>query len=143
LPAFVTNSSLAGTLAALFSAATLTAVLTFVIRWRGQSFGSEERLRADMGRELAALRDQLIALERHYRDMLRESDRRHEECQLDRQRLQERVRHLEQEVTGLHAQIRAASTERVLVMEKNCPPQPLHSTAAAHRVKKINDNGGK
>jgi dsDNA-specific endonuclease/ATPase MutS2 len=137
LPAFVTNSSLAGTLAALFSGATLIGVLTFITRWRGQSIGSEEKLREDMGRELGALRKQLLELERHYRDMLRESDRRHEECQTDRTRLQERVRHLENEVNGLHRQIARYSSERVLELDNDCPSAKV--VAAARRVK---DNNG-
>ena len=142
LPPFVANSSLAAVLAALFSGGALATILAFVTRWRGQSIGSEERLRQDMARELEAMRAQMRELESHYRRMLEASDKRHEECEKDRTALRRELNAMHEEIKGLRSQIRAQATDRVMEMEQNPPPAP-HSRAAAHRVKNIIENDDK
>jgi hypothetical protein len=124
------------------AASTITGVVTIIVAWwrRGISLQrlsneSEADIRDHYADEVGALRTQLLTLERHYREMLEQSDRRHAECEVARQEIRT-------ELEGLKSQIRLASTDRVLRMESDPPPAP-HARAAAHRVKKIIEGGDK
>lgn len=91
-----------------------------------------ERLTA----KLASRDTQFAELEKHLRDMSRSSDDRHAECVREREALRE-------ELAGIKAQIRAASTDRVLFLEDRCAKpseEAPQSLAAAQRLK---EGGGK
>lgn len=138
------------------AASTTTGVVTLIVAYwrRGVSLRrltneDEADLRDHYAEELSALRsklneqeDHFKGLEKHWREMVEASDRRHEECEVARRGLRLELDAMHEELSGLRAQIRAASTDRVLRMEEECPPAP-HARAAAHRVKKINEEGGK
>lgn len=124
------------------AASTTTGVVTIIVAYwkRGVSLQrlsneDEADIRDHYALEVEALRGQLLTLERHYRDMLEQSDRRHAECEVARVEMRN-------ELEGLKSQIRLASTDRVLRMEKD-PPDAPHARAAAHRVKQIIEDGDK
>lgn len=118
------------------AASTTTGVVTLIVSYwrRGVSLQrlaneDEENIRDHYAQEVQALRGQLLTIEQHYREMLEQSDRRHAECEDARTEIRT-------ELEGLRSQIRLASTDRVLLMEKDPPPAP-HARAAAKRVKRI------
>ena len=150
---------IAGTLpqwiAALFSAGIFGAILKFGLGWRGQTLDSDEKIRDHYAKEVARLTDQLNqkslawteqiqGLEAHYRKMLEESDRRHEECQIDREALRKELNDMHAELTGLKRQIARYSTDKLLVMddESGGPSATAPSSvAAARRSKRLRDEG--
>lgn len=114
------------------------ALVTLIVQWwrrgvslKGLENANEADIRDHYAEEVAALRGQLLSIEKHYREMLEQSDRRHAECEASRGVMRE-------ELEGLKKQFRAASADRVLRMEEN-PPEAPHSRAAAERVKKITE----
>lgn len=123
------------------AASTTTGVVTLVVAfWRRgvslRTLSNEANadIRDHYAEEVGAMRAQLFAMERHYREMLEQSDRRHEECEAARVQMRT-------EIDGLKRQLVSASTDRVLRMEEG-PPTPL-ALDAAHRVKKIIEDGDK
>lgn len=130
--------NLAQLVTALCTAGTFGAVLTFVIRWRGQTLGAEKNIRDHYAEEVERLRTALGNIEEHYRRMLDDSDRRHAECQRDRDDLRKEVTRLQEEVRGLRDQIREYSADKLLRLESMPRPSERapHATAAAHRLKK-------
>lgn len=149
LPPIIAQSSLAAILAAIFSGSGLVAILTFVTRWRGMSIDSEAQLRADLAKELGVMRQHMRDLEAHYRSMLEDSDRRHEECQLDRDKLRDRlaesdrrVQHLEDEITGLKRQIAQYSANRLTELEGKPSERAPEATKSAPRVRRITEENG-
>lgn len=107
--------------------------------------------------ELAALREKLNSqeehfqrMEMHWREMLENSDRRHEECEKTRAELRRELDKMHTELAGLQRQIASYSSDQLLVMEREADPRPPserapEATAAAGRVKDIvekkNGNG--
>lgn len=127
---------------AISSTTLATALVTLIVQWwrrgvslKGLENADEADIRDHYAQEVAALRGQLLSIEGHYRGMLVQSDQRHAECEAARATMRE-------ELDGLKKQFRAASTDRVLRMEAD-PPEAPHSREAAHRVKKIIEEGEK
>jgi cell division septum initiation protein DivIVA len=96
-------------------------------------------IRDHYAEEVEQLRGQLIGLEKHYREMLSSSDKRHAECEDARTEMRARVSDLESQVKGLEAQIRQYSADSVLKLAGQQPSEQV--VAAAHRVKDITENG--
>lgn len=132
LPGFIAESTLPQWITAFFGGGTFVALLRLLLAWRKQSLESEEQIRDHYSTEVAALRDQLQKIETHYRRMIADSDDRHEKCQEDRDLLRERVKHLEDEVSGLRRQIVASSADRVISLSGSEAPE---ARASAYRVK--------
>jgi hypothetical protein len=119
------------------AASTTTGVVTIIVTFlrRGVSLkglrnADEADIRDHYAQEVEALRGQLLSMERHYREMLEKSDRRHEECEAARSAMR-------QEIDGLKRQIPGLSADRLLILEQNGPPSEIapHSFAAAKRIK--------
>ena len=134
----------------LLGGGALAAVLS---HWRGLRALDDAKLvdiRKHYADELASLRARdekrdgaMRELEKHWREMISLADARHAECVAERDELRDQLNLLKVELEGVKAQIRASSTDRVLLMEENCgkPSQEApHSLAAAKRLKK-NGNG--
>lgn len=121
----------------ILGAGGLGIILKYRLGTRKLDLDSEEAIRDHYAKEVAALRQQMLVLEQHYRNMLDASDRRHEDCQIDRDRLRDRVRELEKHVEGLERQISQYSADRLIVLERLAPPSESapHSLASAHRIK--------
>lgn len=124
----------------------VAAFLKFGLGWRKQTLGDDADIRDHYAQEVAALRGKLdgqeaqfLSLEKHWREILEGSDRRHQECEEARQSMRREINKMHEEIAGLRSQIRAASTDRVLRMEEDPPPAP-HARAAAKRVKNIIEN---
>src|SRR5690348_5151445 len=111
-------------IAALASAGIFGALLKFGLGWRGQTLDSDEKIRDHYATELKRLTDklteetgrfrtQMMEMEDHYRKMLTESDRRHEECQVDRDKLRQELNKMHSEITGLKRQISRYSTDKM------------------------------
>lgn len=161
---FVAGSTLAQWLIALFSGGTFAAVLTFVIKWRGQTIDKDETLRehyakldteirdhyakqvAELRAERAADSAEYAKVEKHLRDMCADSDRRHEECEANRRAMRKEMDGMHDEIRGLKRQIPEASANKLLVMEGSPGPKPSDTApdaaASAVRVKRITENGG-
>jgi hypothetical protein len=151
LPPFLANSTLPQWISAFASSGLFIGVLTFVLKWRGQSIGSDAALREDMANELEAMRRRdderaasFMKLESHWREMLEASDRRHDECEEARRELRRELDKMHDEIRGLRVQIREASTDRVILLEGNGhgnghKPSDIapHAAASAPRVKRI------
>lgn len=133
-----------GTLPGWITAASTTSgVVALVIAfWRrgvslkGLANANEADLRDHYAQEVEAMRAQLMAMEKHYREMLAQSDRRHEECE-------EARREMRDELAGLRDQLRLQAANRVIAMEESGTKPSEHVVAAAHRVKRIVEEGGK
>lgn len=82
--------------------------------------------------EVTQLRSQLVALEKHYREMLVASDRRHAECEEARTEMRGRISELEDHVRGLEAQMRRYSSDTVLKLAGQPSDQVIE---AARRVR--------
>lgn len=134
----------------LLGGGALAAVLS---HWRGLRALDDANLvdiRKHYAEEIAALRardekrdEAMRELEKHWREMINLADKRHAECVAERDELRDQLNALKVELEGVKAQMRAASTDRVLLMEENCgkPGQDApHSLAAARRLKE-NGNG--
>lgn len=124
-------------------------VLRYRLGWRGQTMADDADIRDHYAQEVAALRGKLdgqeahfLSLEAHWRAILEGSDRRHQECEEARQAMRREISAMHEEIAGLRAQVRAASTDRVLRMEEK-PPEAPHSRASAKRVKNIIEGGDK
>lgn len=139
-------------LTVLIGGGALGIVLKYRLGTKKLTLDSEEAIRDHYAKEVARLtekleaetknfRETIQAMEAHYRRMLEDSDRRHEECQRDRESLRAEVRKLERHVEGLEAQIRNYSTDRLLMLESRAPPSESapHSLAAAKRLKENGD----
>lgn len=116
-------------------------VLRYRLGWRKLSDADDADIRDHYALEVAALRGKLdnqeahfLSLESHWRTILEGSDRRHQECEDARSLLRLEINKMHEEIAGLKAQIRAASTDRVLRMEEE-PPAAPHARAAAKRLK--------
>lgn len=143
-----------GTIPGWITAATavsglIWAFLKFGLGWRGQTMADDADIRDHYAQEVAALRGKLdgqeahfLSLESHWRTILEASDRRHQECEEARQAMRREINAMHEEIAGLKAQIRAASTDRVLRMEEK-PPKAPHARASAKRVKNIIEGGDK
>lgn len=142
-----------GTIPGWITSAGIVTILGVVLRyrlgWRKQTLGDDADIRDHYAQEVAALRGKLdgqgahfLSLEKHWRDILEGSDRRHQECEEARQAMRREINKMHEEIAGLRTQIRAASTDRVLRMEEDPPPAP-HARAAAKRVKNIIEDGDK
>lgn len=133
----------------LLGGTALGVVLRYKLGQQKLAADSEADIRDHYADEVKALREKLNlqeqyfrGLETHLRGLIDESDRRHSECEAARVEDRRERSRMQDEIDGMKAQIRAASTDRVLRMEKD-PPEAPHSRAAAHRVKGIIENGGK
>lgn len=62
----------------------LIALIRRDVQVRGLKNTDTADIRDHYAQEVAALREQLFSMEQHYRQMLQQSDRRHEECELAR-----------------------------------------------------------
>lgn len=82
--------------------------------------------------EVTQLRAQLVTLEKHYREMLLASDRRHAECEQARTEMRGRISELEDHVRGLEAQMRRYSSDTVLKLAGEPSDQVVE---AARRVR--------
>jgi septal ring factor EnvC (AmiA/AmiB activator) len=150
--------SFVGTLPGWITAITVVgglfwAFLRFGVTWRGQSLDADEQIRKLFAEEIAAVRaerkadkESFATVERHLRDMVEASDRRHEECENDRRALRRELDRMHDEIRGMRNQILAQATDRVLLLEENCPkPSETapHAHAAAKRIKNGDHGGGK
>lgn len=132
-------------IAVVLGGGAMAAVLGYKTKMRSLALAAEEEIRKHFADEVKSLRGQLQGMEKHYREMLEASDKRHEECQLDRDRMRDRVKELENHVTGLEAQIRQLSTNAVLEIRGNpTGKEGPEAVDSAPRVQKIiNENGAK
>jgi hypothetical protein len=114
----------------------LIALLRRDVQVRGLRNTDQADIRDHYAQEVAALRDQLLTMEQHYRNMLEQSDKRHDECEVARSQMRA-------ELDGLKRQMAAASADRLLVLEERTCPSDVapHSTAAAKRIKGSEDEG--
>jgi septal ring factor EnvC (AmiA/AmiB activator) len=134
----------------LLGGGALAAVLS---HWRGlkaMDAADIADVRRHWAEEVAALRrrdderDETIrGLEKHWREMINLADQRYTECQAERDELRSELAAVKRELEGVKAQIRASSTDRVLLMEENCgkpSEEAPHSLAAAKRLKENGNN---
>lgn len=126
-------------LGVLLGGGALVGVLRFLNNRQSIRNADEADIRDHYADEVAQLRGQLVILEKHYRDMLASSDKRHAECEDARTEMRGRVSDLENHVKGLEAQIRQYSSETVLKLAGQQPSD--HVVEAARRVKDITENG--
>ena len=121
--------------------------------WRGMRTlddAKEASIRDHYAKEVEQMRARLDAADKRYVDLLEKFDEHREEA--NRRYIQAVEYHdlcvaerteLREAIEGLKAQLRAASTDRVLLMEENCgkPSESApHSLGAAKRLKE-NGNG--
>lgn len=132
---------------------TFGAVTTFAglllkhrLGWRGQTLKAEEDMRDHYALEVEALRKQRLddaekftKVEKHLREMIGESDRRHEECEVARRELRKELDVMHNELTGLKRQIIRYSAHKVAVMEGNGHAPSEDVVEAAKRVTKITE----
>ena len=151
LAAFI-NPDIAGTLpqwiAALSGAGIFAALLRFGLGWRGQTLGSDENIRTHYAEEIKRLtsklderheeyRQEMQSLESHYRAMIEDSDRRHEECQVDREKLRREMNDMHDEIAGLKRQIARYSADRMVLLGDD--PYSPEARKSAPRVRRIVD----
>lgn len=104
-------------------------------------------LRDLYAKELAAVRaeraqdrEEALNVEKHLRDMVNQSDKRHEECEAARQLMRKEMDEMHDEIAGLKRQIPAASADKLLVMDGRSPSEIApHAAASAERVKRITE----
>lgn len=134
VPGFIASSTLAQWLIALFTGGTFAAAFRFVLRWRGQSIDRAERLIDALGKRLDAKDEAILQLEKHWRDMSDQADRRYEECVKERDSDRAEIEVLRNEIRGLVRIIAQASSDKVLKLGATMSSEAL---AAAERVTKI------
>lgn len=153
LDTLIAGQSFLGTLpqwiAAAASAGIFGALLKFGLGWRSQTLNEDENLRKHYAEELQRLTKKLDeksgdfsakmqVMEDHYRKLLDDSDRRHDECQKDRDNLRREMNDMHDEIAGLKRQIARYSADRVVLLgEDNYAPEAKRS---AQRVRKIVDD---
>lgn len=105
--------------------------------------GDVADIRDHYAQEVSALRTQVLTheehsnrMEKHWRDMLERSDRRHEECEIARLAMRSELETLHSEIRGLRDQILRYSSGAVLAIEAEPSPEVR---AAAQRVRQIVD----
>lgn len=135
--------TLAGWITAISTTGGMATVIGIVLRYRlgTRRLTNEESadIRDHYAAEVGAMRDQLMAMERHYRDMLDKSDSRHAECEKARVELRGTVNELTNKIEGLERQLKAVATDRVLILEGTpVADKAPHSMAAAKRIKDNN-----
>lgn len=124
------------------------ALAAFLTHWRGLRALDDSKLvdiRKHYADELKRLSDRdehrdaaMRDLEKHWREMIKLADARHAECVDEREELRGHLNDLRVELEGLKAQLRASSTNRVLLLEERCATpseEAPHSLAAARRLK--------
>lgn len=128
----------------LLGGGALGIVLRYINRRAEIHNQDEANIRDHYAGELKALREKLDsqeehfrAMEKHWREMLEASDRRHQECEEARQALRREIDKMHAELTGLKRQISEYSADKMIeLVERSCPAQDApHSVAAAKRVK--------
>lgn len=102
-------------------------------------------LRDLYAKELAALRkertqdrEDALTVEKHLREMVDMSDKRHAECEVSRQEMRQEMDKMHAEIAGLKRQVPAVSADKLLVLEGVSEVAP-HAAASAERVKKITE----
>lgn len=129
----------------LLGGGALAAVLS---HWRGLRALDDAKLvdiRKHYADEIKSLRDRdekrdqaMRDLEKHWREMIKLADARHQECVDEREELRDQMNALKVELEGVKAQLRAQATDRVLLLEERCvkpSEEAPHSLAAAQRMK--------
>lgn len=88
-------------------------------------------------------REEALKVERHLREMIQLSDRRHEECENARVEDRKERARMQEDIDGLKRQVPEASANMLLVLEGNGKPSEVapHAAASAERVKKITGDG--
>lgn len=127
----------------LLGGTALGVVLRYKLGMRKLALADEADIRDHYAQEVARYVEKLAAQEKHFLDVekhLREliaiSDRRHEECEAARSEDRRQRIAMQDEIDGMKRQILRYSAEGVLVMSE----QPSEKVAAAaERVKKITD----
>lgn len=92
--------------------------------------------------ERAQDREDALTVEKHLRQIINESDRRHEECEAMRRTMRTEMDAMHDEIAGLKRQIPAASADKLLIMEGNGikPSEAApHAAASAERVKRLTE----
>jgi chromosome segregation ATPase len=130
-------------LGVIFGGGAFVGLLTFMWRMRGLRNADMADIRDHYAEELTALRaklnsqeDHFRSMEKHWREMLNASDKRHEECETARQELRLELNTLHDEIRGLREQLLRYSADKVLFLGAS-----EIVTDAAHRVKDITDKG--
>jgi septal ring factor EnvC (AmiA/AmiB activator) len=139
------------------AASTTTGVAAIIIAFfrrgvslKGLQNADSADIRDHYAQEVEALRSKLNGqeghfhnLEKHWREMIAASDRRHQECEDARQELRGELDKMHTAIRGLRDQLLAQSTDRVLILEGTPAAEKApHSVAAAKRIKE-NGEGGK
>lgn len=94
-------------------------------------------VRAERGQD----REEALRVEKHLRDMVEMSDKRHEECEIARRDMRAEMDDMHAEINGLKRQIPAASADKLLVLEGRPSETAPLAAASASRVKTITENG--
>lgn len=103
------------------------------IQMRKLKNDDEADIRDHYAAELVALREKLMDMERHYREMLERSDKRHEECQRDREDMRCKMNEQAMELEGLRRKVAMISQDRFTVLED---PASAPETSRSHRQRK-------
>lgn len=136
----------------LLGGGALGIILRHRLGWRKLTLDSEGEIRDHYAKEVArlteklneqssAFRKDLVELEQHWRAMLAEAEKRHDECLKDRDNLLNRVNQLEDELRGLIRVITQASIDRVLHLPSTEPLSDDIREAAARVEKIITERG--
>lgn len=92
--------------------------------------------------ERAQDRKDALGVEKHLREMVDQSDKRHEECEISRRNMRIEMDEMHAEIAGLKRQVPAVSADKLLMMEGASELAP-HAAASAERVRDITGNGDK
>lgn len=133
----------------ILGAGGLGIILKYRLGTKKLDLDSEEAIRDHYAKEVARLTEKLESetqgfratmrdMEEHYRRMLSDSDRRHEECQRDREALRQEVSNMHDEIRGLKRQIARYSADALVILEdRGCPSDAApHAASSAARVKR-------
>lgn len=144
----------------LLGGTALGVVLRYKLGRQKIAAADEADIRDHYAEELAAVRaerlldrENWMRLEKHLREALSLSDRRHAECEAARQSLRQELDEMHrdrqkdrEEIDGMKIQLKRYSADTLLVLEgsgeKPSEVAP-HATASAPRVKKITEDNGK
>lgn len=93
-------------------------------------------VRAERGQD----REEALRVELHLRQMVDQSDRRHEECEISRRLMRTEMDEMHSEIAGLKRQVPAVSADTLTVLEGRRPSEVApHAAASAERVRKITE----
>lgn len=139
----------------LLGGGALGIILKYRLGTKKLGMDSEEAIRDHYAKEVARFQGTMQSMEGHYRRMLEDSDRLHEECRVDREKLRseltgmhDQIRTHKEEIEGLKLQLKRYSADKVLLLDSDAKKKAPLAVKSAKRVKKIvndleNNNGHK